>query len=333
MVARPGHAGRGRRRADRARARRAGAVQPQPLPHAEQRARAGAQPGAVAGAARGAGGPTRCSTPPARCLAGRARRSTWTTSRWSTTRPGEDADDRPRPAGCWSPRRVGTTRLIDNIAGRPRHPQWAEGVKGHLMFRTMLKSKIHRATVTQADLHYVGSVTDRRGPDGRGRPAARRAGRHRRHHQRRAAGDLRHRRPARHAASSASTAPPPGSCTRATSSSSSATRRWTTPRRGRCEPKVVFVDADNRVVGTGADPAEPLPARASVRGRRHRVAVTSVCTRPAPTRPMLARDRPPAARAGAGLDADGRRGGRRLRRRRARPRRCTRARPGRGRCW
>ncbi len=27
------------------------------------------------------------------------------------------------------------------------------------MFRTMLKGKIHRATVTQADLHYVGSVT------------------------------------------------------------------------------------------------------------------------------------------------------------------------------
>jgi aspartate 1-decarboxylase len=27
------------------------------------------------------------------------------------------------------------------------------------MFREMLKSKIHRATVTQADLHYVGSVT------------------------------------------------------------------------------------------------------------------------------------------------------------------------------
>ncbi|HVV12344.1 aspartate 1-decarboxylase [Amycolatopsis sp.] len=27
------------------------------------------------------------------------------------------------------------------------------------MFRTMLKSKIHRVTVTQADLHYVGSVT------------------------------------------------------------------------------------------------------------------------------------------------------------------------------
>jgi aspartate 1-decarboxylase len=27
------------------------------------------------------------------------------------------------------------------------------------MYRTMLKSKLHRATVTQADLHYVGSIT------------------------------------------------------------------------------------------------------------------------------------------------------------------------------
>jgi aspartate 1-decarboxylase len=27
------------------------------------------------------------------------------------------------------------------------------------MYRTMLKSKIHRATVTRADLHYVGSLT------------------------------------------------------------------------------------------------------------------------------------------------------------------------------
>jgi aspartate 1-decarboxylase len=28
-----------------------------------------------------------------------------------------------------------------------------------MLTRTMMKSKIHRATVTQADLHYVGSVT------------------------------------------------------------------------------------------------------------------------------------------------------------------------------
>jgi len=27
------------------------------------------------------------------------------------------------------------------------------------MIRTMLKSKIHRATVTQADLHYGGSIS------------------------------------------------------------------------------------------------------------------------------------------------------------------------------
>jgi aspartate 1-decarboxylase len=27
------------------------------------------------------------------------------------------------------------------------------------MLRTMMTSKIHRATITQADLHYVGSVT------------------------------------------------------------------------------------------------------------------------------------------------------------------------------
>ena len=27
------------------------------------------------------------------------------------------------------------------------------------MMRVMLKSKIHRATVTQADLHYVGSIS------------------------------------------------------------------------------------------------------------------------------------------------------------------------------
>ena len=54
--------------------------------------------------------------------------------------------------------RVGGTRLIDNmqitLGSSP------EARKGRpLMLRTMMKSKIHRATVTQADLHYVGSVT------------------------------------------------------------------------------------------------------------------------------------------------------------------------------
>ena len=40
------------------------------------------------------------------------------------------------------------------------------------MLRTMLKSKIHRATVTQADLHYVGSVTIDAGSAGRRRSVA-----------------------------------------------------------------------------------------------------------------------------------------------------------------
>ena len=29
------------------------------------------------------------------------------------------------------------------------------------------------------------------------------------------------------------------------------------------EPRVVFVDADNRICGTGSDPAEPLPGLVS----------------------------------------------------------------------
>lgn len=33
------------------------------------------------------------------------------------------------------------------------------GFKEHSLLRTMFTGKIHRATVTQADLHYVGSVT------------------------------------------------------------------------------------------------------------------------------------------------------------------------------
>jgi aspartate 1-decarboxylase len=41
---------------------------------------------------------------------------------------------------------------------------WCQCIHCYLLgdgfvYRTMLKSKIHRATVTQADLHYVGSLT------------------------------------------------------------------------------------------------------------------------------------------------------------------------------
>jgi aspartate 1-decarboxylase len=47
--------------------------------------------------------------------------------------------------------------LIDNLSCR-RPAEQSDG-KGGDVLRTMLKSKLHRATVTQADLHYVGSVT------------------------------------------------------------------------------------------------------------------------------------------------------------------------------
>src|SRR3954452_17606711 len=134
------------------------------------------------------------------------------------------------------------------------------------MFRTMLKSKIHRATVTQADLHYVGSVTLDEdlmdaadllpgeqvaivdinngsrletyviaGPRGTGiiginGAAARLV----------APGDL-------------------------VILISYAT--MTDAEARSFEPKVLFVDAENKVVGTGNDPAEALPHDpASLRG-------------------------------------------------------------------
>ena len=43
-------------------------------------------------------------------------------------------------------------RLIDNII-------FKQEVGGKQMFRTMMNGKIHRATVTEANLNYVGSIT------------------------------------------------------------------------------------------------------------------------------------------------------------------------------
>ncbi len=62
---------------------------------------------------------------------------------------------RHRPAGHRGPdpdRRSGGHDPPDR---QPAHHHRRD----QLMLRTMMKSKIHRATVTQADLHYVGSVT------------------------------------------------------------------------------------------------------------------------------------------------------------------------------
>ena len=126
------------------------------------------------------------------------------------------------------------------------------------MLRTMLTSKIHRATVTQADLHYVGSVTVDQdlldaadlypgekvaivdvtngarletyvisGPAGSGMIGINGA-----------AARLVH----------------PGDLVILIAYGQlddAEARTW--------QPRVVFVDADNRIVGTGHDPAEPLP--------------------------------------------------------------------------
>ncbi|HVM27073.1 MAG TPA: aspartate 1-decarboxylase [Mycobacteriales bacterium] len=128
------------------------------------------------------------------------------------------------------------------------------------MLRTMLTSKIHRATVTQADLHYVGSVTVDQdlldvadllpgekvaivditngarletyvipGPRGSGVIGINGAAARLVH-----VGDL--------------------VILLAYGVMDDAEARTRTPR-------VVFVDAENRVVGTGADPAEALPGQ------------------------------------------------------------------------
>lgn len=138
------------------------------------------------------------------------------------------------------------------------------------MYRTMLKSKIHRATVTQADLHYVGSVTIDAdlmdaadllageqvavlditngarletyviaGPRGSGviginGAAARLV----------AEGDL---------------VILISYCT------------VTEAEARELRPKVVFVDASNRLIGTGGDPAQVLPGLELLRGDEVRV--------------------------------------------------------------
>src|SRR3954454_414927 len=145
-------------------------------------------------------------------------------------------------------------------------PSRAEGRKERLaMFRNMLKSKIHRATVTQADLHYVGTVTIDEdlmdaaallpgeqvaivdidngarletyviaGPRGSGVIGINGAAARLVHE-----GDL---------------VIIISYCT------------VTDVEARQLRPKVVFVDGDNRNIGTGDDPAEPLPDAGLLRG-------------------------------------------------------------------
>jgi aspartate 1-decarboxylase len=133
------------------------------------------------------------------------------------------------------------------------------------MFRTMLKSKIHRATVTQADLHYVGSVTiDEDLMD---------------------AADL---LPGEQVAivdinngsrlETYTIAGPRGSGVIGINGAAARLVHegdlviiisyctLTDAEARQMRPKVVFVDANNAMIGTGDDPAEPLPDAGLLRG-------------------------------------------------------------------
>ena len=133
------------------------------------------------------------------------------------------------------------------------------------MLRTMMKSKIHRATVTQADLHYVGSVTvDEDLLDAADLLA----------------GELVHIVDVTNGArlETYTIAGERGSGVIGINGAAAhlvhpgdlviliAYAQLTDAEARTFEPHVVFVDRDNRVIGTGADPAEALPGSGLTRG-------------------------------------------------------------------
>lgn len=133
------------------------------------------------------------------------------------------------------------------------------------MLRTMFKSKIHRATVTQADLHYVGSVT----VDLDLLEAADIL-----------PGELVHIVDIDNGAR-LETYTIAGERGSGVIGINGAAARLVHPgdlviliayaqledaEAREFEPRVVFVDAENRIIGTGADPAEALPGSGLTRG-------------------------------------------------------------------
>ncbi|HEX6312042.1 MAG TPA: aspartate 1-decarboxylase [Acidimicrobiia bacterium] len=133
------------------------------------------------------------------------------------------------------------------------------------MLRTMMKSKIHRATVTQADLHYVGSVTvDEDLLDAADLLP----------------GELVHIVDITNGArlETYTIAGERGSGVIGINGAAArlvqpgdlviliAYGQMETAEAREYKPRVVFVDADNRVVGTGDDPAEALPGTGLLRG-------------------------------------------------------------------
>jgi aspartate 1-decarboxylase len=135
------------------------------------------------------------------------------------------------------------------------------------MFRTMVKSKIHRATVTQADLHYVGSITI--------------------DEDLMAAADL---LPGEQVhvvdidngarLETYVIAGEPGSGVIGLNGAAArlvhpgdlviimSYAQMTDAEARAYAPRVVHVDQDNRIVGRGSDPAEPVPGSSAVRGDR-----------------------------------------------------------------
>jgi aspartate 1-decarboxylase len=110
------------------------------------------------------------------------------------------------------------------------------------MLRTMMKSKIHRATVTQADLHYVGSVTvDQDLLDAANLLP----------------GELVHIVDIDNGARLVH----PGDRVILI-----AYAQMEDAEAREYKPHVVFVDSENRVIGTGHDPAEALPSQGLLRG-------------------------------------------------------------------
>jgi aspartate 1-decarboxylase len=133
------------------------------------------------------------------------------------------------------------------------------------MLRTMMKSKIHRATVTQADLHYVGSVTvDEDLLDASDLLP----------------GELVHIVDVTNGARLETYTIAGERGTGIIGINGAAARlvqpgdiviligygQLETAEARSFEPRVVFVDADNRIVGTGSDPTEALPGSGLVRG-------------------------------------------------------------------
>lgn len=133
------------------------------------------------------------------------------------------------------------------------------------MLRTMMTSKIHRATVTQADLHYVGSVTI----DADLLDAANLL-----------AGEMVHIVDIDNG-SRLQTYTIAGERGSGVIGINGAAARLVHPgdlviliAYGQMEdaearefqPSVVFVDSENKIIGTGSDPAEALPGTGLIRG-------------------------------------------------------------------